>query len=235
MTIRCSDKNILIVGCNNDFGEQIVHSLAVEGNALLLCGNSEGQQRKLIEAYPRHIKAVSSLNRRQNLKNLQAMIEIQGSLDAVIYMVSAQSATPFFEQPWEQIDEIFESNLIEPIYLFKAIFPYLRKAGDCKVMFVQTSAVSQDSNQSATHLASQYGLWGFCMAVQRELQLKGIDVKNISTPAIVHGQSPATTSPQSLSYQQCKKLATKISEVIKTTGEVTLPDPVTDPRLAIML
>ena len=183
MAEKTITKKILVYGVNNLFGEEIVRGLAVDGNELLLCSDSENCRRRLIENYPGYVKGVSSRDEGDYLKQIQVMIESIGTLDAVIYLVQSRPPIPFFEQSLDQINGIFQTNLIEPIELLRGIFPYLRKTSESKVIFVDSEDYLKNQSQSAVHQATQHGLFGFCTAMRNDRGGKGIDLRTISSSA----------------------------------------------------
>ena len=215
-------KNVLILGATDQFGEHVVQELASGDNALLLCGNDQPFQQRLAEKYADHVKGVTVIDSHRNHKMVQSMVERVGSLDALIYLVPGSDQKSFLEQSCDQVREAFNATLTMPACLLQALYPYLRKSADCKVVFVDTEVfVNQAQCSSVTHLAGHYGLWGFCEGIKAEFQAKGIEVQSISAPAIFYSTRD-WVDPEggSLGDHYYKAVIRKILEVLKSTGKV---------------
>jgi short-subunit dehydrogenase len=212
-----STRKIIVFGVDNLFGEEVVSGLAGKSNSLMLCGDNRERHRKLIERHPDSVKGVCSRENSEYHKQVQVMIESQGSLDAVVYLINPVSGYCFFEQSEIEIRDTFNRNLVEPILMLKAIFPYLKKSADCKVIFVDTGAFLPGVTTTEIQEASTLGVIGFCDAIQNELQGRGVDIRAITSPRQLDKKECRENSsdPETLSY--CSQITEKIQDVMRSS------------------
>ncbi|NKB76856.1 MAG: SDR family NAD(P)-dependent oxidoreductase [Gammaproteobacteria bacterium] len=213
-------KNILILGVNDQFGDQIVEGLSAEENSLILCGGDDQQQLSLASRYPRHVKSCTdSVGLNHSHQRVQSMIEETGSLDVFIYLVDTSPSHQFLNQSHQQIAQTLNTSLVTPICILQSIFPYLRKASNSKVMFVDTSIFSEKHNFSPITVGGNYGLWGFCEGIKAEFHSIGIDVQNISYPNFCYSQEKRGTNGWGVTlYERYKKVIKRILEFIRSAG-----------------
>lgn len=164
-----------------------------------------------------HLKFVRSISHFHSsgwYKNIQSLIEFHGSLDAVIILLRSVDFSLFLEQSKEKIKNSFDHKLVEPIYFLKSIYPYLKKAANCKVIFVASEILNKCQLQSATRFACHYGLRGFCISIQDDLKRKGIDIRHISIPGVAQMSEQSDVSSEPVTQLQFKNLVAKISRNI---------------------
>ena len=207
MEHKSTSRKIIVFGVDNLFGEEVVCGLAGEGNRLILCGENRGRHRKLIDRYPDFVKGVCSRENSDYHKQVQVMIESQGSLDAVVYLINPVSGHCFFEQSDIEIRDTFNRNLVEPVLMLKSIFPYLKKSVGCKVIFVDTAAFLSGFSTTEVQQASTLGVFGFCDSIRNEMQGRGVDIR-------------AITSPRQLEKKVCREKSSE-TEILSYGSQIT--------------
>lgn len=221
-------QKIIVFGVDNLFGEEVVLGLAEEGNSLILCGENRNRQQKLIDRFPDSVMGVCSRENREYHKQVQVMIESQGSLDAVVYLINPVSGHCFFEQSDTEIQDAFNRNLVEPVLMLKAIFPYLKKSADCKVIFVDTVAFLSGVTATEIQEASTHGVFGFCDSIKNEMQGRGVDIRAITSPKQLEKRLSRDNSSETEVISYCSQITKKIQDVMRSGvamqgGGVSMP------------
>ncbi len=213
-------KNILILGVEDEFGDQIVDGLSAEDNSFILCGGDDQHQLSLSNRYPNCVKAYEGgIGLNDSHQPIQSMIEESGSLDAFIYLVDTFPSFQFLHQSQHQISQTLNETFITPICILQSIFPYLRKSANSKVMFVDAGMLAEKNNDSPIIQGGSYGLWGFCEGIKSEFRGVGIDVQSVSYPALYYSKEKReTTHSGSKLYEHYKKVITRILDFIRSSG-----------------
>ena len=210
-------QNILVVGVNNRFGEEIIKGLAVEQNALILCGSNSAKQKTLSGHFPNHIKATNSVDSVYEQMALMAAIERQGSLDGVVYLMDGStnnSASSNSKLPKQEPGKVSGKGP-SAIQLLRAVHPYLRKNGNCKVVLVDTE-IALDKNyfnqkSCLEKIKTSRAFGELCDAFEKQ----GVEVSNIGQ---FHDQAAR--------YSYGPQLMTRgISETLSTSSWAMLDQP----------
>ncbi|MCY3769212.1 MAG: hypothetical protein OXG56_07615 [Gammaproteobacteria bacterium] len=211
---KIKNKNILVCGVDNPFSRKLVEDLAVEGNSLFLYGGNDALQNRLHDIFPGHIKGTLKASGQGQYMQLQALIEVFGSLDAIIYLVSdtlsEYCATRFVAHqrvPGEEAS-------FEPVSFVHAVYPYLRKFSNSKIVFVDLGMTAVLYSRSSIH----WGWRAICSRMQEEFKGKQVEVSAIATPELVHfhDQSPMADS---VAGRQYRNITASISRAIRSVEE----------------
>ena len=225
---KITNKNILVCGVDNPFSRKIVEDLAVEGNSLFLYGSNEALQDRLHDTFPECVKGTLKAAGHGKYMQLQALIEIFGSLDAIIYLVndtlSEYCATRFMLNHRVPSDE----TPFEPVSFVNAVYPYLRKFSNSKIVFVDLGMTAIRYSRSSTH----FGWQEICSRMQEEFKGKQVEVSAITTPELVylHDQPQMTDR---IAYRQYRSITARISNAVRSVEENAVDPTPLDQPLAV--
>ena len=169
----------IVFGVDNQFGEEIIGGLAAENHDIILCGERNDQNLRLLNRFPEHIKGFCARDTNDYHKHVQVTIESQGSLDALIYLIRTRSARPFPEQSGNEVESLFQYSLIEPINMFRAVLPYLNKSTGCKVIFIDSDAFMPDADPAPLSSCNRMVLSEFCKTVSKDLANKPVEIRTL--------------------------------------------------------
>lgn len=218
-----SSRKAIVFGVDDLFGEEIACGLAAENNDIILCGDRNERQSSVQSRFPERIKGLcardSSLDKSEYQKRVQVMIESHGSLDALIYLLGTGPDGQDTDKGTEDRESVFQSNLVDPINMVRAVLPYLNKSTGSKIIFVDTAAFTPGAILTPMNYCSQMVLTEFCHAVTEEMAGKPVEARTLFSPDQLMPMDTSSTKDASPTARQAgmacyAELAEKIQEVL---------------------
>lgn len=175
-------KRILITGAASGIGRLMAEELAAQGAELvlwdinqhpleLLCKTllSNGQQAS---AYTCNLS-----NREEIQKSAMKVLKRQGAIDILINNAGIVSGKPLLDNSDQEIEEMFNVNVLAGIYLIRAFLPTMMERQTGHIVFVASAAALCGSPKLVVYSATKYALRGVEEALRLEIKHLGYNIK----------------------------------------------------------
>jgi short-subunit dehydrogenase len=178
------DKKIIITGADGGLGSLVAKLLAQENsNLTLMSFNEDGLQKicneiKLQNGKAGYIKADFS-----SVSGIKEAAEIISEIDdiyMIIHLAGIMSFDSLGMQKPENIEMLYNINLLAPVLLTKAILPEMIKNKSGHVVNVGSIFGSIAFPYYATYSSSKAAIRGFSEALSRELDGTGVNVSYVA-------------------------------------------------------
>jgi short-subunit dehydrogenase len=179
--MRLKDRRVLLTGASGGIGRELAFELARNGASLLL----SGRRAQVLDEVASSIVA-SGGNASILPSDLtkpgaaQALIDRASAggepIDAVISCAGVSYFGLFEEQPPEELQCLWQTNVLAPMHLVQAALPVLKAQKSGLIVNVGSIFGSIGFPCFAAYSASKFALRGFSEALRRELLGSGIDV-----------------------------------------------------------
>lgn len=215
-------RNIIVFGIDSLFAEEVISGLIGEGSSLMLCGENQFRHQKLFEKFPESVVGYVTESGKETSseyhKQIRVMIESVGSLDAVIYLLNPGAGKPLVDLSEQEIREIYDRNLVHPVLMLKAIYPYLKKYQNSKVIFVDASALVAGIEKTEIEHSTTMGISGLCDSIAAQMSDKGIDIRAITAQDQLYKDSVETQIDNPRVDQYYSRITEKIQTMMKSTN-----------------
>lgn len=170
-------KNVLITGASTGIGFAAVKMLVENGFSAIATVRKLEDENNLLKTYP-GVKVlrldVADLEEVESLPERLAALGVH-SLYGVINNAGVALAGPFAYQPFEEIQQTMQINVVSVMKISQVLIPLLEKG---RGRLINISSLSGKSAPPflAVYAASKHAIEGFSEALRKELILKNIKV-----------------------------------------------------------
>jgi short-subunit dehydrogenase len=222
--MKIESSTVLLTGASGGIGQALARELAARGARLLLSGRDVSRLGSLcgqlsaggvdVSALPADLSTVEGAER-------LAHAALSGDTpDLVVHCAGALSFGALDAVPIEDIVRLWQTNVIAPSLLTRALLPALRKRGAGRIVFVGSVFGSLGFPMYATYSATKFALHGFSEALRRELDGSGIGVTYIApryTRTSLNDGAPARIA-QALAMRQDEPalVAMRVADAIES-------------------
>lgn len=109
-------------------------------------------------------------------KIIEKIVNKYGRIDILINNAGVWLAGDITENKYEQISNCIDVNTKGPIYMTKAVLPYMYKKNHGLIINVCSQASFDSDDFSAVYNASKWAMRGFNRSIQKDISKKGIKV-----------------------------------------------------------
>ena len=213
----------LITGAGSGIGAAVADKLAARGDDLVLLARNAERAAELADRYTGAQTVVADLadpaaTRVPNLDRLDSVLHVAGVVDL----------GPVADQPFEELREQIDVNLVAPAVLTRLVLPAVRRARGT-VVFVNSSAGLVASPTWSAYAASKFGLRAFADSLRAEEVEHGVRVTTVfpsrtATPMQekVHEQEGRTYDPAR--WIRPATVADTILHVLDLPDGATIPE-----------
>lgn len=177
-------KNIVVVGGSDGIG-------------LALIQNLSGEKITNISRTPCVVAGVTNISAdvsdERSLKNAFSQLE---AIDALIYCAGTSLAAPVEYVKIDDLEYLFNVNLIGAIQCCKLAIPLLKNSDDGRFVALSSSGATIPIAYDAFYCASKAGLTAFCAAISPELP-------EIKSTAVIIGGTRTRFSFKRKVYKDC--------------------------------
>jgi short-subunit dehydrogenase len=177
-------QSVLIIGATGGLGAPIARLLDDRGARLTLVGRDEFRLAEL--DLPGTAIAVDIRKPGSPQEVVDAAVDAQGRLDAVVVAAGAAAFGPAAETADQTLIDLFTLNTLAPIRLLRAAAPHLVSSAEHggAAAFLALSAVLAEQPMAgmAAYSASKAALTAFDHAAARELRRDGVRVIDVRPP-----------------------------------------------------
>src|SRR5690554_3382259 len=111
---------------------------------------------------------------------VDATAEKFGGIDIVVVNAGVGSYGPFLEMPFEELEEIIDTNVKGALYTVRAALPHLMESDAADLVMLSSEAGRRGLPFEAVYCASKFAQVGLIRALDHELREKGVRCTNVA-------------------------------------------------------
>ncbi|WP_175987953.1 SDR family oxidoreductase [Bacillus sp. Marseille-Q1617] len=173
-------KKAIITGGGTGLGKELGKLLSKEYHIVLLGRTKEKLEEaanEIIQTGGEVSYAVLDVRSRIDIEQVCSTEILQDDIELLIHNAGVGYFGPLTEAKDEELEAMFETNVIGPIRLTKALLPQLEKGHTTIINIISTAGLRGKKNESL-YVASKFALRGFGESLQKEYQDSGLKVVN---------------------------------------------------------
>lgn len=195
--MNLKDKRILLTGASGGIGRHLALQLAGHGARVALIGRRLDALQTLAaeiktdtgqDAYPVAADLGTHEGRNTALDEVRRSL---GGVDMLINNAGVVDFHDFSEQDPAMIERIYQTNLMAPVQLTRALLPELLEQGSGRIVNIGSTFGSIGFAYFAAYSSSKFALRGFSEALRRELDGSGVGVSYFAPRAV---KTPANSA-----------------------------------------
>lgn len=164
-------KTWFITGVSSGFGLELTKQLLAKGDTVVGTVRNDKNLQELISEYPdtffRKFLDVTDTTAVQNL--VEKVFEKLGKIDVVISNAGYGLFGAAEELSDEDVDKILKTDLVAPIYLIRAVLPYMRQQDFGRIIQISSYGGQVAFAGNSMYHAAKWGIEGFVESVAQEL------------------------------------------------------------------
>jgi len=170
---------IVITGCSSGFGMQAALAFARNGDKVYATMRNPDKSERLLAAAAKeglklHIKQLD-VNESQTFKAVfEEIIEESKTIDVLVNNAGILRAGAFEDLSETMVREVIETNLLAPLFLSKAVLPYMRKQNSGYIIMISSLSGIAGLPGDVAYTAGKFGLEGATEALRHEVDRWGI-------------------------------------------------------------
>lgn len=214
---------VLLTGASGGIGHALAREFARRGAHLLLNGR-DTEKLTAIRAELRSASTdvtvlVSDLSTGSGAALLAHAALSGGPPDLVVHCAGSLSFGPLDEVPADDIMRMWQTNIVAPSLLTRALLPALRRRRRGRIVFVGSILGSFALPMYASYSASKFALRGLAEALRRELHGSGVSVMyvapRLTRTAFNDGASARLAEALAINQDEPARVATRIVDAIE--------------------
>ena len=178
-------KNILITGTSTGIGFTAVKMLIDEGFRVIATVRKSEDETKLKELYGNAISVlILDVTDFEQLESVPENLKKMGinSLFGIINNAGVALAAPFANQPFEEIQQMMQINVLSVMKLTQVLIPSILPGG--RIINISSVAGRSGAPFLAGYVASKHAIEGYSETLRKELMLLNIKVIVIAPGSI---------------------------------------------------
>jgi 3-oxoacyl-[acyl-carrier protein] reductase len=166
----------LVTGASRGIGAAVARSLDAAGVKLGLASRS-GDDLGIADAVarPTDVRDFEALQRLT-----AATVERHGGLDILVVNAGVGSYGPFLDLPFDQMEEIIDTNVKGALNAVRAALPHLLESEAADLVMLSSEAGRRGLPNEAVYCASKFAQVGLIRALDHELREKGVRCTNVA-------------------------------------------------------
>ena len=169
----------VVTGASSGLGRATAIALAQAGANIALLARSKDDLTQVateVETTGRRALAlpVDLAREAEVLGAVERAVDAFGRIDVLVNAAGTDVPGPVADLAIEDWDRVLAVNLRAPFVLAKAVFPYMRQAGQGTIVNVSSVAGKRGWANAAAYCASKFGLTGLTQALAAEGKAHGI-------------------------------------------------------------
>jgi short-subunit dehydrogenase len=173
-------KKAIITGGGTGLGKELGKLLSKDFHIILLGRTKENLEEAANEIeHSGGVVSFASLDVRSSveIEQVTSTEMLQDDIGLLVHNAGVGYFGPLTESKDEQLETMFETNVLGPIRLTKAILPQLEKGHSTILNIISTAGLRGKKNESL-YVASKFALRGFGESLQKEYEDSGLRVVN---------------------------------------------------------
>lgn len=182
--MQLNNARILLTGATGGLGQELARQLAASGAQLLVAGRDAAKLATLTAQLEPHAVSV-----RADLTRPEGIAAVLGAarefgINVLINNAGIGSFGLYEDQPWPELEQVLQTNLLLPMQLTHALLPTLKSRPQAAVVNIGSTFGSLPFPGFAAYSAAKAGLRGFSQALRRELADSSVAVIHLAPRAI---------------------------------------------------
>ncbi|MEW8028956.1 MAG: SDR family oxidoreductase [Candidatus Thiodiazotropha sp.] len=170
---QASARKFLVTGASNGIGAAITRRLLNRGHQVVAVGrdfaswpNEKGLEKRIVDlasltTLPRHLEEITGDHPDMDGAILNAGTGCFGNMEEFSY---------------RQISDLVTINLLQHLYVARALVPLLKKSGHGDLIVIGSEAALTGGRKGAVYSACKFALRGFTQSLRTECSSRGIRV-----------------------------------------------------------
>lgn len=168
-------KAAVVTGASRGIGAAVARALAERGVKLGLASRS-GDDLGIsgAVAQPTDVRDLGSMERL-----VAATVEEFGRLDILVVNAGVGSYGPFLDMPFEELEDIIDTNVKGALYSVRAALPHLLESDAADLVMLASEAGRRGLPNEAVYCSSKFAQVGLTRALDHELREAGVRCTNV--------------------------------------------------------
>jgi len=179
-------KRVLLTGASGGLGRPLAGLFIARGVSLVVVGrNAESLQQIQQELEPGQVECVAGdITDASFREQLAGLVADSGGLDLLVNLAGTNTFRTFETEDPHQLEAMFQTNLIAPVLLTRALLPDMLQRGRGRIVNIGSILGSLGMPYFTTYCATKAGLQRFSEALRRELADSPVGVSYIAPRAV---------------------------------------------------
>ena len=177
-----SARRALVLGATRGLGRALAAGLARRGYALVVVGRDGAALERLAAELGADAHALDLADAPAVAAWSERHAELLGGIDLLVNAAAAAEARLFRDETPARIRSAFETNVLAPMGLTRAVLPGMLARRRGHVLNVVTSGARNAMPLFSTYAATKGALWAWSEALARELAATGVVVTTFLPP-----------------------------------------------------
>lgn len=182
--MKLDGTQVLLTGASGGIGSALAHALAAKGARLILVSREPARLTALAAALRSRGAAVSvvhgDLSSAAGVEQLALAATRIAVPELLIHCAGQMAFGALHSTPPEVISRLWQTNVIAPSLLTRALLPAMQRRGSGRLVFVGSMFGSLAFPLYSSYSASKFALRGLAEALRRELADAGIGVTYVA-------------------------------------------------------
>jgi short-subunit dehydrogenase len=169
-------KTALITGAGTGLGKELALLLSEKGYFIYACGrNKETLNETIREITERGGQGEALTLDVRSFEDVSSKIAaLSRPIDLLVNNAGVGFFGPFLQSTYDEMNQMFTTNVYGPIFLTKAVLPSMRERNNGVVLNIISTAGLRGKKNEALYVASKFALRGFTESLQKEYEGTGI-------------------------------------------------------------
>ena len=187
--MKLKDKVAIVTGSTSGMGRATAVLFAREGARVVVTGRSEARAKEVVD----QIKAegfeasyvIVDMTDINSIKNIvDTTLKLYGTVDILMNNAGMLSITPLLDVTVKEWTDVFNVNVVTPLYLTQLVAPVMKEKGKGVIINVGSVAGAHAHHGMAAYVTSKHALSGLTKSMAWEL---GPDIRvNGILPGAIH-------------------------------------------------
>jgi Short-chain dehydrogenases of various substrate specificities len=218
------NKVIVITGGTDALGLALAKDLIVD-NTIVLIGKDNDKNTEISAELNCDVWDCDVTDYKRVEESIEEIINHHGKIDVLINNAGVWLAGDPVENSFEQISNCIDVNTKGPIYLTKAVLPYMYENNNGLIINVCSQASFDSDDFSSVYSASKWAMRGFNRAIQKQVSKKNIKVTGFY-PGFMQTEifKKAGNDYDTSTGLETEKVAKAIRFIISCDNDVIIPE-----------
>lgn len=167
-------RTILVTGASSGIGRAIAKHFLTQGHEVIGISRDCSQfKTPMVNFHPVPI----DLGKLQELPQRISALMVQfPALDAIVFSAGVGQFGSLEEFSYDQIQALMTINFTSPVYLTRALLPFLKHKRRSDLIYIGSEAALKGSRKGSIYCAGKFALRGFTQALREECSKDNIRV-----------------------------------------------------------